>query len=372
MSNNLAEQLKKLRSAERRVKPDEAWVKTTRGTLLMQVKNTLPPAARVTLKTRFSGFFRYALPREAVVWVRRPALAVASFLVLILGGSIMSVSAAEKSLPGDFLYTLKLATEQARMIMTTSNEDKVKLKTEFTSRRVEELKIVVKAPSPVDKPQRVAQVTEILKRDMTTLKEQLNEVSKEGPADKAVEMAKLVDQNSNQVIAALQETKSDVTAETKEKITEAQSAAADTGVKAIEVLAQKHQESNDAVPASDVAQAIQDHAKTVADATLQYVSSTGPTVPSTMTSATGTAATLNDLQSASTTASTTSSLLPSLVDQMKDATTQAFAYQKAADQLAASSSTTADADAAAAASGTTDIIPITSGATTTSGTTPKL
>lgn len=329
MSNELQKRLRQLRTAEMQTTPDQAWVQATRRTLLMQVENTLPVTRTVPLAKRLREVVRYALPESFVHWISRPAMAALTLVIVLTGGSLMSVSAAEQSMPGDFLYGLKLATEQARLALTSTKGDKLKLKTEFTTRRIQELKQVATADK---KSEKVTQVTEIIKRDMNTLKEQLTDVANEGPVAQAAEAAKLVDQKSNEVITALQETKDQLPPETKEKMTEAQSVAADTGVKALEVLVEKHQESKELVPAQEVAQAIQDHAKVVADAT----SASAPLdLSSTMVSTSvimTTSSTLSDLQTTST-ASTTSESLPAMVDQAKSATTQAFAIQKAQDQL---------------------------------------
>ena len=332
MSSELQKRLRQLRTAQMQTTPDRAWVQATRKTLLMQVENTLPATRQLTLAKRLREIIRYTLPQSFVHWIRRPAIAALSLVVILAGGSVMSVSAAEQSMPGDFFYALKLATEQARLALASSKGDKLKLKTEFTSRRIQELKQVATSNNSSEK---VVQVTEILKRDMNTLKEQLTDVANEAPAAQAAEAAKLVDQKSNEVITALQATKEQLPPEAKEKMTEAQSVAADTGVKALEVLVEKHQVSKDSVPAQEVAQAIQDHAKVVADATnvrapLDLATTMVPTSVILTTSST-----LSDLQTTST-ASTTSESLPVLVGQAKTATIQAFAIQKVQDQLEAS------------------------------------
>ncbi|MBI5655038.1 hypothetical protein HZC53_05310 [Candidatus Uhrbacteria bacterium] len=326
MSKELRIRLRELRTTNKNITPDKAWVRATRETLMMQVRNTLPAEGKASFSDRFKFSVRYILPQNAIRWVTRPMMAAMSVVIVLTGGSIMSVSAAEQSLPGDMLYGLKLATEQARLAMTPAKEDKLKLKTEFTGRRVEELKKVAVSDQKTEK---VAQVAEILKRDLNTMKEQLADVASESSADKAVEAAKMVDQKSNEVITALQGAKDQLSPETKEKVTEAQSAAADTGVSALQVLVENHQKDSGSVTAIDVAQALQDHAKVVTDAT------TAPASLNILVSASSTATTttvLVDLM-ATTTASTTSESLPGLVTQVKDATTQAFVLQKALDQL---------------------------------------
>jgi len=342
MSNEFQRRLRQLRTTEKRIVPDAAWVRATRATLLMQARNTMPAAESVTLIDRMRGAVKALVPQNMGEWMRRPLIVALSLVVVLAGGSMMSVSAAEQALPGDLLYSLKLATEQARLAFTPVKEERLKLKSEFTSRRVDELKQVA---DDSEHPDRVVQVAEILKRDLDTLKQQLDDVAQDAPGEKTVAAAKLVDQQTTDVMNALQQTKSQLSPENVGKVTEVQSAAADTGVKAIEVLAEQHRQSNDVVPAEDVAKAINDHVKTVTDVT----SSTPATIVSTSTNPIINGISVQALADivTSSTISTTTSALPTLIGQVKDATAQAFAQQKAKDQL----------EVAAAASGTDAVLP---------------
>jgi hypothetical protein len=334
--NDVRTRLRNLRSTERRIAADPAWVRATRETLLMQVRNSLP--------TTQLGFWARQRELARTLWtsktsqlVRKPAMAFLSFLVVALGGSIFSVSAAEHSLPGDFFYGLKLVTEQARLALTPATEDKLKLKTEFTERRLNEFQQIASNGTAQDQ---VVQVAAVLKSDLNTIKQQLTQV----PPDKVADAAKLVDQKTNEVITGLQQTKAQLSPQAKAQVTDVQSVAADTGVKAIELMAQPG-----AASPSDVAQAIEDHTKAVSDATtgalpILSASSTDASTPATSTIimevATSTGAVT--FQGASTTSVLTSSTLPVLVNQVKDLTTQAFAVQKAQDQLEATASALSD------------------------------
>lgn len=346
MSHDLQNRLRALRTNERRIQPDPAWVRATRETLLMQVRNTLPARAP-SMRERVRHVLDALAAGRMVQFVRRPIMAFLSILAVLTGGSVMSVSAAERSLPGDFLYGLKLATEQARLAWVSAKEEKLKLKTEFTGRRVEELKEVANTKKDNE---RVKQVAEILKQDLSTLKEQLGEVRKDVSAEKVVAVAKLVDEKSNEVINALQETKIGLSSETKEKMTEAQSAAADTGVKAIEVLVEQHEESSDIVPVADVTEIIQNHANAVANIVQVPLELSSAT-----TSSSSTVATLIQAIATSTAAGTTSTLpLTNLVTQVKDITAQVFALQKAQDQLEAFSASGTGETTTNTASSTSD------------------
>jgi hypothetical protein len=88
---------------------------------------------------RSKPVLRPTAPR-APVWRRRVALALASAIVVfLLLGSAASVSAA--SVPGDFLYPVKRATEQVRLTLA-SEQQQVNLYLEFARQRLQELRIL--------------------------------------------------------------------------------------------------------------------------------------------------------------------------------------------------------------------------------------
>lgn len=342
MSKDLQKKIQALRLAKRSLEPDEAWVVKTRETLLMQVRNSIavePARAAKTIKSVWD----YFMPERLFQVMRGPAMAIFAVLLVVLGGSVASVSAAEKSLPGDFLYSLKLATEQARLAFTSGKEDKLKLKVEFTGRRGEELKKVAAVDSP-NKPAKVVQAAEILKRDLNTLKKQLDDVKSKSQPQKVVEVAKLVDQKSNELVQSLQESKSSLTEETIKKVTEAQAAAADTSMKAIEVLVEKLNESENVIPKNEVVQAMQDHSKIVAGVTGKeavYSSSTALLEQLNETAQT----------SGSTTTSNQGSDLKKAVEQMKTETLEAFAVKEGALDRVVNGGITAEEAAAGQGSG---------------------
>ncbi|MFA5935818.1 MAG: DUF5667 domain-containing protein [Patescibacteria group bacterium] len=318
MSRHLQQRISALSSVERRLEPEAAWVRATRDSLLTTVKASLP-VEPVSPTRQISQFFRHFVPSQLMYVVRGPVMATLAILIAAMGGSVASVSAAERSLPGDFLYSVKLATEQARLAFTPTKEDKLKLKIEFTTRRGEELRNVAQSDVS-EKSDRVVQAAEILKRDLDTVQKQLDDVNADGEAKAVVEVARLVDQTSNDLVRTLQDTKLELPAETQEKITEAQAAASDTAVKAIGVIVEKHEESNENASETEVVQALQDHTNVVANVTGDFLltSSTHPIVVST---------------------ATTTVSLPDAVAQVKAATQNAFAAQITQEQLSNSSST---------------------------------
>lgn len=343
LNSPLYKKIKTIRTSGKRIMPPADWVESTRSTLLMQVKNTMP-VRPVKAGKALQGLLKLATPVRSLVWMRTPAAALAAVVLALFGGSLFSVSAAERAMPGDILYSVKLATEQARLAMTKNPEDRIKLKTEFTGRRVDEIKKVISQPS-VDRTERVLQTAEVLKRDLHTLKQQLDETKSDVAPETVMEVAKIVDAKANDVMQTLQDSKSTLTPEEKAKVTEAQVAASDASVKAIEVLVTTHEHAGDVVTEQDVADVLKGHSDSVVKAMSDTLGG-GAIVSSTaMVMASGTKATV-PLVSASTTNSAIKQMADAqqtflnadklaaenkfdeAVTMLKSGTTQAFAAQK--------------------------------------------
>jgi hypothetical protein len=104
--------------------------------------STIQPRAEFKARARYQ--FRSALgeaspkSRPFLGWLPRWATVVAIVLVVLLaGGGTMVV--ASNSMPDSPLYAVKLATEEARLMLTPSELGKARLCAELVDRRVEEI-----------------------------------------------------------------------------------------------------------------------------------------------------------------------------------------------------------------------------------------
>lgn len=329
----------------------------------MQVRNTMP-TAELAAKQRVPFFS--SLYRSLVEKLRGPALAITSITGIVLGGSIASVSAAEQALPGDVLYSVKLVTEQARLVFTVSAPDKVKLKSEFTKRRVEELKAIVSSDGP-KKDERAGLAADVLKRDLNTLKQQLTDVQEGSEKNEAADAAKLVDQNSVEVVKALAETKEGLSQNVKDKVTDAQAQASDVGIQALEVLVAVQQDGGDSVSSEDIGSSLAVHAEVAAQTTAAAkttIAATGIAASGTTLGAVTSTPALQLAKDAEASLATVQQLageqkLGEAVTQLKDATAKSLSAQKTANQ---------EALAVSSASSSTVIVPIAGSATSTPST----
>lgn len=363
--------LRSLRDQARQVQPDPVWVRSARETLLMQAKNAMPTEETVA-QHREPLFF--AAMNRIVDTLRGPVLAVMSVLVVVLGGSIASVSASEQSLPGDVLYPVKLVTEQARLVFTAT-EDKVRVKSEFTKRRVEEFKAVAANTADPKKDERVGKAADVLKSDLDTLRQQLSDVQEKAEPKSTAEAAKIVDKQAVEVAKTLAEASVDVSPETKEKMEAAKAQAVDVGIKALEVLLTSKSMGGDAVVSEDeLGESVAAHTKLAREsvATAKIIAS-GSTSSTTLSiiipagSATSTkfatsTTALRLVEDAEASLNTLDLLmegnqLDQVVGVLKDAALKSFTVQKQVTQDAASTSVsgTASVSASSSEAGTEDL-----------------
>lgn len=368
--------LRSLRDQARQVQPDPAWVRTARQTLLMQAKNAMPTEE---IAARDREPLIVALFNRTVETVRGPVLAAMSVAVVVLGGSIASVSASDESLPGDVLYPVKLVTEQARLVFTPTS-GKVRLKGEFTQRRVNELKAVAADTADPKKDERVGKAADALKSDLDTLRRQLSDVQEKSNAGNTAEAAKIVDKQAVEVAKTLSETTEGLSPETKEKVNAAKAQAVDVGIRALEVLVESNGASGgDGISDADIAASVIAHTEiareTVANAKASVTLNASSTQLSIMIpvnqssstkSATSTTA-LQLVQDSEASLATLQGLLEGkqfdqVVNVLKDATLKSLTVQK----QVAQQDTAVDAVPEPAASASSSVL----GSTTASSTVP--
>lgn len=367
---DLLRKLRSVRSTERGIVPDQAWVSRTRLELMQKVRQA-DALAPLPASLRWREAARTFAPAKLASLMRAPALAALSVIGAVLGGSLMGVNASERSVPGDFLYPIKLASEQTRLALTSDKAERVRLKTEFVDRRVEEIKTIVKAPE--QNPTRVREAAMVLKRDLDTVKNQLKEVKDEASTSKTktVELAKLVDEKTVEITEELDQVKTEVPQEVKPALAEAQAQAVQTGVAAVAVLIEakdQPQEGDNQITVTDaeVAQTLQNKV----DGLQASIEDSASRVQA--ASASGTATSLSSTTTPQiATASSTLSEVKVLIGENKlgQATNKLAEAAKATIQAEVATDLFVASSTAAVAPGTSQPLPTTTSSTTASSTT---
>lgn len=262
-SRELKRKIRSIQAFERSIQPDEAWVSRTRETLLMQVKNSMSTQP-VPVRRQANELYQRLFPPAWRTALRGPAFAAFAVVAAMFGVSLAGVSAAEKALPGDLFYPVKIASEQARLLLTKTKTEKLIVKAELVERRAQEIKQIAVLDGP-EKDKRIQEASETLRRDLDTVKKQLNDVNDENAAGEqegvidVVQAVKVVDKKSEEVVNVLKDAKAGLTGETKESVEKVETAAVTTGVKAVQVLIESkdHPEVQDVLKPEELTQSIQ-------------------------------------------------------------------------------------------------------------------
>jgi hypothetical protein len=112
--------------------------------LVVKKASAIQPPIEFKARARyqFRSALQEAAPRRSrpfFGWLPRWATALTIVLVVLLVGGGTIVATAAGSMPDDFLYPVKLATEQVQLVLTPSQIGKAELCAEFADRRVEEI-----------------------------------------------------------------------------------------------------------------------------------------------------------------------------------------------------------------------------------------
>ncbi len=135
-----------------------------------RVSNIQPrPEFRERARSQFYSVLREIEPKKGRLffswsWQPQWATVVAIVLVLVLAGG-GTVAAARGSMPDNFLYPVKLATEQVQLAFTFSSLGKAELHTELADKRVAE--IIYLAEN--NETEKIEQVTDRLNNDLTEI-----------------------------------------------------------------------------------------------------------------------------------------------------------------------------------------------------------
>jgi hypothetical protein len=236
--SNITEQLKELKN----VKPKQDWVDSQRELLMSQIKvqSTRKPQSFLVNSWFFA---KSTMPTGVLRFVARPVGVFVVLLMLVVGTGMLGVNASKTSLPGDFLYPVKLTSEKVLVGFTAGEENKAEKRIEFVEERVKEIEAVVAQDETIGEKQKmVEQAVEAIKTEMVKAQAELDKIEERPEQGKeqatiTVEVVQNLDKIAEEVSDKLKQAKTDFADETISKsLTEAEEAVEQTGVKAVEVI----------------------------------------------------------------------------------------------------------------------------------------
>ncbi len=195
------------------------------------------------------GFASSAVSRRTYVWqdfveyvswriahvLMRPVMVGVSTFLIVFGGWVVTVNAAFNTVPGDFLYPVKLATERVQLSLA-NNEQRARLHAEFASRRLDEV-LEITSSTRDGKDVRVREAVENFKSEIASASAELETIAPEAAATIAI----AVDRKVEEYEAALEQTQVEVATESLPQVAEAVAAVEETNQQVAEVIIASHE-----------------------------------------------------------------------------------------------------------------------------------
>lgn len=198
-------------------------------------------------------YVQYAL-RDSVHLFVRPFMVGVAGVSFLFGGWIASVHASMDSLPGDVLYSVKLATERVQ-IQLSGSQRRAKLHTEFASRRLQEVTDL----SVSDRPDKAVQVKVAVQKFQEEVKQARTELAT-ARAENSVEataIATVIDQKNTQLKNLLEQSQDIVPADSQEEVAKAQEEVRQSEEQVLDTLVESHEVSQEAHTADTLQQKFQ-------------------------------------------------------------------------------------------------------------------
>ncbi len=169
----------------------------------------------------------------------KPMAAMAVFVFLFVGGWIGVVNASISSLPGDNLYSVKLKMEKVQLALATSGSQRAQLKTEFTSRRLEEMVALAASSNQLDVSV-LAMAVDRVKQDVTDIKDELS--TDQSSSVQITELAKAVGRKADVYTSTVTSSTPSLSKDVQQKVKEVKEMITETKNQAVEVMVTAHEQ----------------------------------------------------------------------------------------------------------------------------------
>lgn len=181
---------------------------------------------------------------EFYIWefshqMMKPIAGMAVFVFLFVGGWIGIVNASLGSLPGDQLYSVKTGMEKLQLAIATSGSERAQLKTEFTSRRLDEMVALAASSNQTDISQ-LAQALDRAKQDVTNIKNELS--TDQSSSVQVTELAKAIGRKADVYTSTVVSSAPSLSKDVQKKVKEVKDIIRATKDQAVDVMVTAHEQ----------------------------------------------------------------------------------------------------------------------------------
>jgi len=234
MINDLEKQLNRIKNSETAGACREDWVSENRDALMSEIGDS--QAKQVN-----SFAWVFVLSSWLGTMAVRPIAVTILIFFVITSGWITSVNASRDSLPGELLYSIKIATERAQLGLAIGDQ-KTKLHVEFAGRRLGEVATLIKTDGP-EKNSLITSTVESFDREMAIIEKQINDYKESNKVDEVAELAQIVNQKTEEYSQMITESMVEATEDDSNTVEDALATIENTDDNVMTMLVETHEEN---------------------------------------------------------------------------------------------------------------------------------
>lgn len=233
-----------------RILTDEQREKSWKRVALAIGANPDAPRKNISRK-EYAEFFW----RQFKINALRPIAVGAVAFVVLLGGWSGMVNASFGAVPGDVLYPVKIASEQAQLALTFGDEDKAKLHVEFASRRLQEVTAIALLPDG-EKSDQAKTAIDGFTREIEAVNSHI-ETIKATDLSAASAIAKIVDMRVDEYQSIIEQTEQALPEETAASVDSALEVVDAANTQAVAVMVEQVEATQETTTAADLQSSFQ-------------------------------------------------------------------------------------------------------------------
>ncbi|MFZ2970480.1 MAG: DUF5667 domain-containing protein [Minisyncoccia bacterium] len=212
--SDVISQLKSLKEIE----PNENWVVSVREEILTKAPYNDTISNFYAEKPSKMDSLAYIY--ESITKKHRFMPSLATMSIILLVGSFFTVTAAKSSLPGDPLYSIKLANENIVLAVSASEGDKAKIEIEQAGKRLEELTEISKKSSDLGQQEKVEQLVANFEQKVNSAQTRMAKINDSGEKKGVASVAKVINIQSEKYSDVLAKTSSNLPSVIQEKVSD--------------------------------------------------------------------------------------------------------------------------------------------------------
>lgn len=174
------ELLKKLNSYKA-IQADSTWKEKNREVLFNQIINSSSNVeAGFSFAKIVNNFKIYSdtFYNGIVKNMGQPIILTSMIVVMVLGGSVVSISASRDTTPGDSLYIAKKISEKTQLAFTFDEKKKAQLNVSFAENRAKEIaQVMIKERPEEEKQEIVNKLTDDFKQEISNVKTRIEKIA---------------------------------------------------------------------------------------------------------------------------------------------------------------------------------------------------